>query len=161
MRFIAIIFFFISSSCWASFDFGIGASSITSGRPSPALALGAESTEWGVLFRSVGVQTTVYAQNAWTLGGYKKILNEPMGPFAVSAGAGLGATYMLRDYRDSPSASNETESDAIVGPQFLVKFQYGVFYLGFDTLLGLTSRFEQHITLNFQDVSHITVGMSL
>lgn len=161
MRILTILFFFISSPCLAGFDFGIGTSSITSGRPSPALALGAESGEWGIFYRSVGVQTTVYAQNAWTLGGYKKVLNEPIGPFGASAGAGLGATHLLRTYRDSPTSSIETESDTVVGPQFHVKFQYGIFYLGFDTLLGLTSRVEQHITLNFQDVSHFTIGISL
>ncbi len=161
MRLLAILLFFVSSPCLAGFDFGIGTSSITSGRPSPTLALGADSSEWGLLFRSVGVQTTVYAQNAWTLGGFKKILNEPIGPFSAAAAAGVGLTYMLRTYRDSPSASTESESDTIVGPQFQVKFQYGFFYLGFDTLLGLTSRVEQHITLNFQDVSHFTIGMSL
>lgn len=145
----------------ASFDFGLGSSSFTAGRPVPALALGYDGDSWGAMYRSVGVQTPIYAQNAWTVAGHRYKLKENFGSIQGSISAGLGASYMVRAFRDSPTAEVESTKEYIFGPHFSLKLQWGYAYFGFDTLLGLHPQIQQHILLNFQDMSHVTVGMSL
>jgi len=140
---------------------GVGSSSFTAGRPALALALGYDADTWGAMYRSVGVRTTIYAQNAWTLAAHPYKYKENIGPIEASVSGGLGAAYMLRSFRDSPSAANETTKETAIGPHLALKFRYGVFYFGFDTLLGLTPQVLQHLVLNFQDLSHVTIGISL
>lgn len=161
MKILFLFSFLMSSMSLASIDLGLGTSNFTAGRPVPSLAVGLNSNDWGLLYRSEGVQTTIYAQNAWTVAGYKKLHSENIGFIDAHIGAGLGTTYLLRAYRDSPTADTEKESEFVFGPHFLVKFEIGSFYIGFDTLLGLTSDVTQHLVLNFQDVSHFVIGMSL
>lgn len=145
---------------FASIDIGGGTSSVTSGRPAPALALNWNSASWGVLYRSVGVQTTVYAQNAWTLAGYKVVHSEKIGLLSADVGTGFGGCYILRNYRFDSSVAMKSEKDFAVGPHLFLKLSMGPVYLGFDTLLGVTSAVLQHLLLNFQDVSHVTVGLT-
>ena len=161
MRFIFLIFLFVGSFCQASIDLGVGASSFTTGRPAPALAIGLDNGSWGALYRSSGVQTTIYAQNAWTVAGFKIVYSENLGITHPSIGVGLGATYINRSYRRSLTSDIESYGESVLGPHFYLKIQLGPAYLGFDTLLGLTSNIVQHLVLNFQDVSHITVGFAL
>lgn len=160
MKFVLFITILYTLPGSAAFDLGIGSSSITSGRPAPALAINWSSSTWGALYRSVGVQTAVYAQNAWTIAAYKPIATEKLGPITNEIGAGLGGAYILRTYRFTGNADITTERDYAIGPHLTLKLSYGAFYLGFDTLLGLTSKVVQHLVLNFQDVSHTTLGIS-
>lgn len=146
--------------CFGAIDVGVGTSSFTGGRPAPALAVGLEYDSWGMLVRSVGVQTTIYSQNAWTVAAYKNIFSEKTGILGVSAGAGFGGTYILRTYRTSLISEIENNKEYVLGPHLSAKFQLGFFYLGFDTLLGITKSIQQHILLNFQDVSHVTIGFT-
>ncbi|MGE0634725.1 MAG: hypothetical protein AB7O96_20095 [Pseudobdellovibrionaceae bacterium] len=161
MKLILILLLFKSSVCFAVFDFGVGTSSVTAGRAIPSLALEAGSDSWGLLYRSEGVRTTIYSQNAWTLAGYKTAHTEKVGDITASIRAGLGATYLVRGYRSSPTAKTETETEHVIGPHLSVKFQYGAIFFGLDTLLGLTKDITQHLALNFQDVSHLTFGITL
>lgn len=157
--FIILILFRLSS--FASIDLGVGSSSFTSGRGAPALALGVDSGSWALLYRSVGVQTTIYAQNSWTFAGLKNVYTEKIGLMNAFAGAGIGGSYMTRSYRSSPSATTESYSETVLGPHLLFKIQLGPTFLAFDTLLGLSSNVFQHVVLNFQDVSHVSFGISL
>lgn len=156
-----VVLLLIAATSQASYDFGVGASSFTAGRPVPALALGYDGDSWGAIYRSVGVRTTIYAQNAWTLAGHRYKYKESLGPINASIGAGLGLAYMTRAYRDSPTATVETTNESAIGPHLALKLNYGYFYFGWDTLLGLTPQIMQHIALNFQDLSHVTIGISL
>lgn len=145
----------------ASIDIGLGTSSFTYGRAIPSLNVAYASTKWSVIFQSEGVRTTIYAQNAWTIAGYKNIQQDRLGSGAASIGGGLGATYILRTYRDSLTANLEDVSEYVVGPYVTTKYEYGKFFVGFNILLGLTSKIQDHILLNFQDMSHIVFGLSL
>ena len=162
--FIAILtlaFLLHSPGAWADYDFGLGTSSVTSGRPVPAVALGYSNDSWGLVYRSTGVQTPIYAQNAW-MGAWDLIWpKEQMWFMDATIGVGAGAAYVLGAYRESLTATTEYKSDVIVGPHLYLKLKVGAVYLGFDTILGLTSNVVQHLVLNFQDVSHVTVGVSL
>lgn len=160
-RWIVFLILFFLPQVWASVDIGIGSSSFTAGRPIPALALGFDGDSWGAIYRSVGVRTTVYAQNAWMLAGHPYKFKENLGMFEGSISAGLGAASMVRAYRDSPSAATASKNEFVFGPQFALKVRYGYFYFGFDTLLGLNSQIVQHVVLNFQDLAHVTFGISL
>lgn len=151
---------FFSSLSFASIDIGAGTSSVMSGRPAPTLALNWNSSSWGVLYRSVGVQTPVYAESAWTVAAYKVVHTETMGLLDADVGAGLGGSYILKNFRFDSTVPMESEHDFVVGPELCLKFTMGPVYLGFDTLLGLTSAVLQHVLLNFQDVSHVTIGLS-
>lgn len=152
---------FLALPIKASVDVGLGSSSFTSGRPVPALALGFDGETWGAVYRSVGVQTPIYAQNAWTVAGHRYKLKENFGAVEGSISAGLGASYIVRAFRDSPAAEVESVNEYLIGPHFSLKLQWGYAYIGFDTLLGLHPQIQQHVLLNFQDMSHVTVGMSL
>lgn len=161
MKYIYILLIFIGSTAFATIDIGVGTSSYTSGRAAPALALGVDTGNWGLLYRSVGVQTTIYSQNSWTIAGIKNIYAEKMGITTAFMGAGLGTCYILRSYRQSPSSTTDSYNETVIGPHLLFKIQFGPAFLAFDTLLGLSTNIVQHILLNFQDVSHITFGISL
>ncbi len=158
---ICVLIIFISSSVLASIDIGVGTSSFTSGRAAPALALGVDIGNWGLLYRSVGVQTTIYSQNSWTLAGIKNIYTEKMGITTAFMGAGLGTCYIMRSYRESPSSVTDSYNETVIGPHLLFKIQLGPAFLSFDTLLGLSTNIIQHMALNFQDVSHISLGIAL
>lgn len=158
---LALAFSLHSPFAWADYDFGLGASSVTSGRPVPAVALGYDNDSWGLVYRSTGVQTPIYAQNAWMGAWDLKWANEQMWFMDATIGVGAGAAYVLSGYRESLTASTEFKSDVIVGPHLYLKVKVGPVYLGFDTILGLTSKVVQHLVLNFQDVSHVTIGVSL
>lgn len=161
MKIFITLLIFICSQAFATIDIGIGTSSFTAGRAAPALALGVDTGNWGLLYRSVGVQTTIYAQNSWTLAGLKNIYTEKLGAMNASMGAGLGTSYMMRSFRQSPTATTDSYNETVIGPHLMFKIQFGPGFLAFDTLLGLSSNIVQHIVLNFQDVSHITVGFTL
>lgn len=161
MKTFFILFLFICSNALATIDIGVGTSSFTSGRAAPALALGVDTGNWGLLYRSVGVQTTIYAQNSWTAAGLKNIYTEKIGALNASMGAGLGASYMMRSYRQSPTATTDSYNETVIGPHLMFKIQFGPTFLAFDTLLGLSTNITQHIVLNFQDVSHVTFGIAL
>ena len=150
-----------SAFAWADYDFGVGTSSVTSGRPVPAVAFGYDNDSWGLVYRSTGVQTPIYAQNAWMGAWDLRWSKEQMWFFDATIGAGAGAAYVLGSYRESLTASTEFKSDVIVGPHLYLKLKVGPVYLGFDTILGITSKVQQHLVLNFQDVSHFTIGVSL
>lgn len=160
-----LFFFFVLLSplySTAKVNIGAGTSSFTSGRAVPSLNLGIETdSKWSAEFQSEGVQTTVYSQNAWTLAGYKVVHENKSEFLGASIGAGLGATYIVRAYRTSPTATTDKLTESVVGPYLSARFNAGVFFIGFNTLLGLTSEVQQHILLNFQEVSHITIGVSL
>lgn len=161
MKIFITLLIFICSQAFATIDIGVGTSSFTAGRAAPALALGVDTGNWGLLYRSVGVQTTIYAQNSWTLAGLKNIYTEKLGSMNASMGAGLGTSYMMRSFRQSPTATTDSYNETVIGPHLMFKIQFGPGFLAFDTLLGLSSNIVQHIVLNFQDVSHITVGFTL
>lgn len=160
MRSIILLIYLSFLNCFGAVDVGIGTSSVTGGRPIPALGVGLEIADWGVLLRSEGVQTTIYSQNAWTVAAYKTVFSENMGILGSSIGAGFGGTYILRTYRESLASEIETTKEYVLGPHLSAKFQLSFFYLGFDTLLGLTKQIQQHLVLNFQDVSHVTIGFT-
>ncbi|MBL7545985.1 MAG: hypothetical protein JNL11_19355 [Bdellovibrionaceae bacterium] len=160
MRFVVILMCLSFIDCFGAVDFGVGTSSVTGGRPVPSLAVGLEIDNWGMLLRSEGVQTTIYSQNAWTVAGYKTVFSEKFGIVGSSVNAGFGGAHILRTYRESLTSEIETTKEYVLGPHLAVKFQLGFLYLGFDTLLGLTKQITQHLTLNFQDVSHVTIGFT-
>lgn len=162
MKKLFFVLLLVPLSSLAAIDLGLGTSNFTAGRPVVSLALGYEpNPDWGLLYRSEGVQTTIYAQNAWTAAWYKKISAETIGWSDATMGAGVGTTYILRSYRISKTADEKKQSEFVLGPLLLVKYKIGPMYIGFDTLLGLTTDVTQHIVLNFQDVSHVTFGVSL
>lgn len=160
MKLITVFILLATLKSLAMIDIGVGSSSVTGGRSAPAVALGLEYDSWGILARSVGVQTTIYAQNAWTVGAYKNIYNEKFGILGSSIGFGLGGSYIFRTFRESLTADIETSKEYALGPVLIAKFQLGPLYLGFDTVLGITKQIVQHLVLNFQDVSHVTIGVS-
>lgn len=135
MIFLFKFFLFINFQSEASIDFGVGSSSFTGGRGVPTLAIGADDGNWGGVFRSVGVQTPIYAQNAWTIAAYKTAYSETLGPIESIIGVGAGATYVLRTFRNSPSDPIETSREYVLGPHLSLKFEYGPVYLGFDTFM--------------------------
>ncbi len=94
------------------------------------------------------------------MAGYKVAYSEKFGPVTSLIGAGVGGTYIVRSYRPSPTDPTETVNEHVLGPHFLLKFEFGPTFLAFDTVLGLTHQIQQHIFLNFQDVSHVTLGLS-
>ena len=160
MKVVFTLILFIFLQCPAAVDIGIGASSFTGGRSAPALAVGLETENWGILFRSVGVQTTIYSQNAWTVAACKNVYSQSFGVLKNSIGAGIGGSYILRSYRPSVDSEIETTKEYVLGPHLSAKFEFGPVYLGFDTLLGLTKDITQHLVLNFQDMSHVTFGFT-
>lgn len=164
MRLEKFLFFFVLFVPLYSnaFDIGVGSSSVTYGRPIPSLSLAFDTdSKWSYEYQSEGVQTTIYSQNSWTLAGYKTFHENRNGILGATIGAGIGATYILRTFRDSPTATIEQDNDFAMGPFLSAKFKIGRFFLAFNTLLGLTSEVQQHIFLNYQEVSHIVIGVSL
>lgn len=157
---IVIVYFVVVAH--AALDFGVGTSSFVAGRAVPALAIGLDGAGWGVDFRGVGVQTTVYAQNAVTLAAYKQVINEHLGPGDAIVGAGVGGAYITRAYRPVITDTANKYTENVGGVYLSVKYRLSYFYVGADSLLGLTpNNLFQNIVLNFQDMSHITVGLTL
>ncbi len=152
---------FTSTYSEASIDFGLGTSSFTYGRAVPSLNVSVESALWGLTYQSEGVQTPIYAQNAWTVSGYRIVQADKFSLGDLSIGAGLGASYIVRSYRSSLTAKEERVSEYVIGPYFCAKYEIGFFFIGFNTLLGITSQIQEHVLLNFQDMSHITLGITL
>lgn len=144
----------------AAIDIGFGNSSFTSGRAVPSLALGFTTDSWSLLYRSVGVQTTIYSQNSWTIGAFKNAYHDSSGVLNSSIGAGIGGSYSLRAFRPSLTDEINSKKEFVVGPHLILRLQAGLMFVAFDTLLGLTKQIEQHLTLNFQDVSHVSIGVT-
>ena len=146
----------------AQWDLGTGFSSVTSGRYVPTLALGVQSESWGLLYRSLGARTPVYSQNAWAAGGHFVLMDEKFGWASASMGVGAGAVYIVRSFRGSPSADSVYNYDPVLGPLFVFRVKVGPVFVSWDIVLGLSSdSFFQNAVLNFQDVSHVSLGLSL
>lgn len=161
-----VILFIWMSVALAELDFGVGLSSFTSGRPIPALAVGVGFDTLGVNLRSTGVQTPVYAQNAWTGAIYSKLYSEQIGPGSstgtVSIGGGLGVSYIIRSYRESLTANTSQISETLAGPYLAFKYVFGGVSIGADVVLGVQPESPvQALTLNFQDMAFVTLGFSL
>ncbi len=89
-------------------------------------------------------------------------MDESLGFVRASMGIGAGASYIVRSFRGSPSADLVYDYDPVVGPLFYFRLKMGPVYLAWDTVLGLNaSSWYQHAALNFQDVSHVSLGLSL
>jgi hypothetical protein len=150
-----------SSIGLATVDVGAGTGSFAAGRPILSLALGADGADYGGLYRSEGVRTTAYAQNAWTGAFYKKVNSDKFSIGSFMAGVGFGVSYMIRSYKDPNASDTDVVRDSAFGPHFIVRYTIGPVFLSFDTLLGLTTDIAEHIALNFQDVSHVSIGVSI
>lgn len=146
----------------SSIDLGLGTSSFANGRPVNSLALGVDLNSWGIDFRSEGVQTTVYAQNAWTMAAYSRVYKEAVGrSFGdLSLLVGFGGSIIHRGYRTSISESTNTVKEYLVGPYLALKYQVSFFYIGADTVMGIGD-LTQTLFLNYRDMSHFTIGLSL
>ncbi len=155
-----LLFYYLPSS--AALDLGVGTSSFVAGRAIPSLAVGLDAGGWGIDYRGVGAQTTVYAQNASTVGIYKIFVTEPLPIGEAIVGAGLGGAYITRTYRESPTSSIRKQTENVGGFYLALRYRVSFFYFGADSVLGLTpSNIWPNVTLNFQDMSHITIGISL
>lgn len=141
MRFtILLVLCLWTSSASADVEIGLGMSS-TIGRFVPALSASYVAEPWAISGSSVGVQTPVYYESAYTLAGYKtwKAGDFWWGP--VTAGFGGGLAYSQRGYRTSASGDPSHLTDFNLGPAFRVQWNFlggslPIFF-NFDAIYGL------------------------
>lgn len=142
------------------FELGMGISSVTSGRLIPALKASAYLDKWELTVSSVGVRTSVYAQNAWTFGVLRELEGDSNSWLAWRAHVGVAGAYFVSALRDDPSAPTRTTTDFVAGPAWSLTFAIGPALLSFDAIHGLRDP-VQHLFLNFQDVYLVSVGAGL
>jgi hypothetical protein len=89
-------------------------------------------------------------------------MNESFGFAQATMGLGAGAVYIVRSFRGSPSADAVYNYDPVWGPLFVFRLKMGPVFVSWDIVLGLSSTsFFQNALLNFQDVSQVSLGLSL
>jgi len=141
----------------ASLELGVGVSSVHEGRNVPALRA-TYVDDWSYSLHSSGARTSVYAQNAWALSAHRRLLQGEIGWFKFDLGVGAGAALIDRRYRRSTTSAIETQTEGVVGPSASLRWSVGPVVLGFDALFGLQPSL-QHLALNYQDVTHVTLGV--
>lgn len=141
----------------ANLELGIGVSSVHEGRNVPAIRA-TYVDEWSYSVHTSGVRTSVYAQNAWALSAHRRLLQGELGWFNFDLGVGAGAALIDRRYRTSTTSAIETQTEGVLGPSASLRWSAGPVVLGFDALFGLQPSL-QHLALNYQDVTHVTLGV--
>lgn len=156
-----LISFIFGGNSFASIEIGSGYSSSHSGRSIPTLALAYSDSSFALSGYSTGVQNDYYYHSAYGLHAFSlKSLGTFLGGNMVG-GAGLGAMYSKRGFKDSNDTSESSSDDYVLGPAFRINWSMTSFlFINVDVTYGLRDIFS-HLTLNFQDVVSTSIGFRL
>jgi hypothetical protein len=136
---------------------GVGVSSVHEGRVIPALRA-SYGEEWSTSLHSSGLRTSVYAQNAWAASVHRRLVQGDLGWFKFNFSAGAAAALIDRRYRTSTTSAIQTQTEGVLGPSASLRWSTGPIFLCFEAIFGLQPSL-QHIALNYQDVTHVTLGV--
>ncbi|MCB0342772.1 MAG: hypothetical protein KDD59_11035, partial [Bdellovibrionales bacterium] len=145
----------------ASFELGVGTTSVTSGRLVPSLAVANYGASWGVSGFATGVQTATYYQSAYGLNILSIWSSGDFFGGPVQSGFGLGLYYAVSAYQDSLSSTEETAADFTLGPAFRVQWLFlDPLYFNLEATFGLRSP-TAILQLSAQDVVSFALGWRL
>lgn len=135
-----ILMFLPYASIAKGFDLGVGLSSATDGRATPALYGALPMKSWVISGTSAGMQSEVYYENNYTASVmYSTSVSDTM--FGKpELGFGAGVHYAVRELvgGSEDGTSSQRSSDANLGPAFrLILRPFGPVFFGFDFVLGL------------------------
>lgn len=144
-------------SALASVEVGVGLSSVHEGRAIPALRA-TYGENWVYSLHSSGTRTSVYAQNAWSASVSRLAQQGDLGWLKFDLNIGGAFALIDRRYRTSTTSEISSQSEFVVGPSATLRWRLGPVVLGFEAIFGLRPSL-QHLALNFQDVTHVTLGV--
>jgi len=145
----------------AGFEFGIGSTSATGGRLTPALAGAYTQDVWGVFGSSTGVSNRYYYQSNYQLSYYWLLNSGNMWGGRIAPGFGLGGMYTIRSFRDLGASSESKSDDFLLGPALQLRWIfYESVYLGIDAIWGLRS-LANIFGLSYQDYTCVSFGVIL
>lgn len=134
-----------------------GYNSVSTGHKTPQLSLGFGGADWLVTGSSSGVRTTTYYHSNYVFGLYSTWTAGDFGWGKMEFGAGGGALYGVRGFKDA-GASEETGTDFVIGPALRAQWNFaGPVFLSVEGLFGLGA---QALYLNVQDSVTLAVGVS-
>jgi hypothetical protein len=156
-----LILLLFGTITYASIEIGSGYSSSHSGRSIPTLALAYSDNSFALSGYSTGVQNDYYYHSAYGLHAFSlKSLGSFLGGNMVG-GAGFGAMYSKRGFKDSNDTSESNSDDYVLGPAFRINWSITSFiFINVDVTYGVRELFS-HLTLNFQDVVSTSIGFRL
>lgn len=145
----------------ASLELGVGSTSATGGRLTPAIAAAIANPSWGIFVSSTGVANQYYYQSNYQLSYYWMLNNGTMWGGKISPGFGLGTMYTVRSFKDQ-GATNELKSDDFAfGPSFRIHWiLFDSVYLGLDAMWGLRNM-ANIVGLAYQDYTCLSFGVTL
>lgn len=165
MRFLVPLLIFIlllHPSVEASYEMGVGSTSLTSGRIVPTLALAVTDSSWTVSGFSTGVQNSYYYQSSYGVNYFKTWNAGTFWGGNLSHGFGGGAVYSLRAFQDEGSTSEAKSTDFLLGPSLRTNWSYGnSVYINIDAIFGVRNPFVSIFSLAFQDAICMSVGIRL
>lgn len=157
---VSIIFIMVLSiSARAEFEIGTGNSSITGGRYVPSLDLaylqGGKIFAWS----ATGVKSSYYFQSSHLVAFFKSLKAGKMWGADVNSGVGGAAAYTVRGYKDEGAASEQKDSDFLIGPAFRMNLNYKMIYFNINAIFGIRNIGTHVLSLTFQDVQSLSVGI--
>lgn len=154
-----LFFILLTGNVYANIEFSVGSSSAFSGRSVNVLNLSYLSNDLLFSATSGGVQNNYYYHSAYTFSVYKysKIGDFIIGP--MNFGAGAGIYFAQKGFDESLSGNIKTDSDFVIGPSFKMNWSfYRFLFLNMEALYGLRD-LGTHLTLNFQEIISLSVGV--
>lgn len=145
----------------AQVEFGIGSTSATGGRLTPALAGGYTEDDWGTFGSSTGVSNRYYFQSNYQLSYYRILNSGSMWGGRITPGFGVGGMYTIRSFQDVGASSEAKSDDFLIGPALRLRWIfYETVFVGIDAIWGLRS-LANIFGLSYQDYTCVSFGVML
>lgn len=143
----------------AGFEIGTGSNSMTGGRYVPTLDLAYLHNDKIFTWSATGVKSDYYYQSSHQLGIFKSFKVGDMWGGMVNAGFGGAAAYTSRGFQDEGSTNEQKESDFLIGPAIRMNLSHSIFYLNMAGTFGIRNLTTHALSLTFQDVQSLSVGV--
>ncbi len=144
----------------AGVTFGSGMSSAQAGRVAPGLHLGIANHDFNFGVFISGVQSPIYYQSSYFVGGYSLPKRGDFLWGQVRAGLGFAVSVSASGRRDGPLGEASNYYDYAAGPAVKVVWSVaGPLFVATEAMFGLRNFI--HIILEFQQVAILSVGVRL
>ncbi len=157
-----LIFFFtflVSTLAFAEIEIGSGNSSMTGGRFVPSIDLAYLQNNNVLAWSGTGVKSGYYYQSSHQLSYFKSWKAGDMWGGDVNSGFGGSVAYTTRAFQDEGSTLEQKDSDFLLGPAIRMNLSYGFFYINMSATFGIRNVLTHAMSLTFQDVESLSVGV--
>lgn len=143
----------------AGFEIGTGSNSMTGGRYIPSLDVSYLHNDKIFAWSATGVKSDYYYQSSHQISFFKSWKAGEMFYGTVNAGFGGAAAYTSRGFQDEGAAAEQNDSDFLIGPAVRMNLSYKFFYFNMSSTFGIRNLATHLLSLTFQDVQSLSVGV--